>query len=364
MSLVDVKVTKKGGEDDVEEIGGKTVEIYEITAQFSQELASRQLADEVKQTVEYIVKYIGAVEVKLVDITYRKDYKWYPAHDNIPLASQLIVYRDRKYSNGKVFTDEFSNNLMGVTKYVCADLPSPWGGDSWIDREVTLSNGDKVFYHKNHLTYNDYERVITCKTGVRDTSTFLLRLDLDDYPFGIAGEKLEKYRNLNDAKNFTPENPVQGWYQKTIDRRQVSRFSPTNALNFLREHYVEILYHDRFFYIKDAYDERMIDFLAEQMTYEFNLQKESTKTPEGYPALVIKHDLKAKYLGKEFYVAVIDTIYEMPELQASRMHRESERYTNHMPLPTTPQYVKKATEWTEGTFMPKEMIKRSTKRTR
>lgn len=35
----------------------------------------------------------------------------------------------------------------------------------------------------------------------------------------------------------------------------------------------------------------------------------------GYPARVVKHECKAKYLGKDFYWAVIDTIYQTTPLR-------------------------------------------------
>ena len=115
LNLTSVRAEKKGGAEDVEEIGGKTVEVYEITAKFSQDITTQQFNDKAsKQTIEYIVKYIGVVEVKIVDIKYRKDYMWHPPHDNIPLALQLLVYRDRVYSNGVTFTDEYRSDLMNV----------------------------------------------------------------------------------------------------------------------------------------------------------------------------------------------------------------------------------------------------------
>ena len=155
MNLVSVKAVKKGGAEDVEEVDGKTVGVYEITAKFSQDLMTQQQNEEAKQTVEYIVKYIGVIEVKLVDIKYRKDYVWHQPHDNIPLALQLIVYRDRVYSNGVTFTDEYRSNLMAVDWSVFAASRAQDGGGK-IDEEIILPNGEKVFYHKLSINNTDY----------------------------------------------------------------------------------------------------------------------------------------------------------------------------------------------------------------
>ena len=100
------------------------------------------------------MKYIGVVEVKLVDIKYRKDYMWHPPHDNIPLALQLIVYRDRVCSNGVTFTDEYRSNLMNVPWYVSPDKFNLGSGTK--DEELILPNGEKVFYHKLYRNTTDY----------------------------------------------------------------------------------------------------------------------------------------------------------------------------------------------------------------
>ena len=33
---------------------------------------------------------------------------------------------------------------------------------------------------------------------------------------------------------------------------------------------------------------------------------------DGTPAKVFTHDLKAKYLDRDFYVAIVDTVYQLP----------------------------------------------------
>lgn len=86
--------------------------------------------------------------------------------------------------------------------------------------------------------------------------------------------------------------------------------------NTLRRYNISVDYRDRFRYIKDNIDERLIDFPEYRMTHNFSFTETRTTTPEGYPARVAKHECKAKYLGKDFYWAVIDTIYQTTPLKS------------------------------------------------
>lgn len=83
------------------ETPGKIATAYEVTARFSQDIASVDAPEETAQTVEYIVKYIGAVEATLVDVAYRKDFVWedFNGPFGIEPCTRYILYRDRKYSN-------------------------------------------------------------------------------------------------------------------------------------------------------------------------------------------------------------------------------------------------------------------------
>ncbi len=313
MNLVSVKAVKKGGAEDVEEVDGKTVGVYEITAKFSQDLMTQKQNEKAKQTVEYIVKYIGVVEVKLVDIKYRKDYVWHQPHDNIPLALQLIVYRDRVYSNGVTFTDEYQSSLMGVSWMLAPSTNAP--DESFlIDQEVTLNNGETVFYHKSSKNYNDYGGVVTCKTRVSDIFAFTPQVLTDRYDYGHAGENLDKYYCFDKGWYFAPSAPKQGWYSKGLARDNLVEMQREGEIDFLRRYEIIVRFPDRFCYIKDNIDERMIDFFDKEMTFDYNYQEKQATTPEGYPARVITRSCKSEFFDKEFNFAVIDTIYQTTPL--------------------------------------------------
>lgn len=315
LNLVSVSAVKKGKAEDVEEIGDKTAAIYEITAKFSQDLISRQANKESKQTLKYIVKYIGAVEITLAKIEYRKGYQWYPAHDNIYMTSQLIVYRDRTYSNGVTFTDVYRSFLMMVDWVISASLPPPYSNTPHGDKEGELLTGQKIFWHERNRCYVDTGGVSIARTRVPDIETYKAKLTRDEYTLGLWGE-YEKYTSLDDQGEwkYDPENPKRGWYFKTIERFRVITME-VEPLGYLREYLLGIDFRDRFLYIKDNIDERLIDFSEYKPTYDFNYTEERTTTSEGYPARVAKHECKAKYLGKDFYWAVIDTIYQTTPLK-------------------------------------------------
>ena len=301
---------KKGVYEDAEEVGDKTAMIYEITAKFSQEVSSKFLPNEVRQTLEYVVKYIGAVEITLKDVKYRRDYKWYPAHDNLQMAAQLIIYRDRTYSNGVTFTDTYQSSLMAVDWMIIGDVPAPHS--ILVDCEGTLDNGDKILWHRDNTCYVDTGGVSTYRTRVPDIEVYKAQFHGDDWPMGIPGE----YANYNGSSGkYDPANPQEGWYFKEIERRQTIDMCPLNAGGHLRRYTLSISFRDRFRYISDNIDKKLVDFPEYRMTYKFDFNEERTTTPEGYPARVVKHECKAKYLGKDFYWAVIDTIYQTTPLR-------------------------------------------------
>jgi len=68
------------------------------------------------------------------------------------------------------------------------------------------------------------------------------------------------------------------------------------ALNFI----------DYFLYL----DGQIIDFPEYRMTYDCNISVEDINF-DGAPAKVFTNEIKAKYLGKDFYAATVDTVYQI-----------------------------------------------------
>lgn len=114
LKLVDVNVEELPDAS----IPDKMARIYEITVKFSQEVVSVNAPEEIRQPIEYIVKYIGVMEVYPVDVTYRKDYVWEEAHDNLPACNRYILYSDVTCSDGSTATFKFIGGLSA----------NEWGG--------------------------------------------------------------------------------------------------------------------------------------------------------------------------------------------------------------------------------------------
>ena len=315
VKLVDVSVTELPDE----EIPNGWMKLYEVTARFSQELSSADAPEPTQQTLEYVVKYIGAVEITLVDISYRKDYVWEEAHDNIEPCTRYILYRDRKYSNGETLTDTFISGLCGVEWYLFA---YKIGGEDYrvgSTFEHWCDDGEKVFlaftvdYHNRcHREIGYYGVKDIYKTGAEDISLITTKLYRDDMPEGKPGEHRADYWLMGTNEHYNPENPTPGWYFHGLSR--IVSYYPLYPDSYcgswpIRKYSSMLCFYDRFLYI----DGQIFDFHEFAPTYEYDFHEESSTTQEGYPARVFNYNSKLKYCGREYNVTLIDTIYQRPQ---------------------------------------------------
>ena len=109
---------------------------------------------------------------------------------------------------------------------------------------------------------------------------------------------------------FDSENLQDEWYFRDIGRGQLIflRYMEGKEADWevFRQYNLNIRFYDRFRYL----DGQIIDFLDYKMTYDFDFREEDITMPNGAPAKVFTHEIKAKYLGRDFYVAEIDTVYQ------------------------------------------------------
>ena len=54
-----------------------------------------------------MVKYVIVEDIRLAQVKYRKDWQWIERTDSTAMAFYPLVYRDRIYTNGEIFTDTF-----------------------------------------------------------------------------------------------------------------------------------------------------------------------------------------------------------------------------------------------------------------
>ena len=291
--------TRADGSSDISSMQG-SVAFYEVTARFRQSLKGVNTPNEVAETVEYIVKYIAAVEAKLISTTYEKDYEWLEPWCDLPWRYNYIVRRVRTYSTGEKETDEFR-------------VPTGLGVSM---NEMMNQRGDKEFYLEDiHFVYHDthyderndvFRWVATTKTGVPDISllSWEVAIDKDEW----NSRNFSNYRMEHSDETFNPTNPVENWYGDGIirDRRiHILYNAPGYVDEWVRSEGSEICFCDDFLYL----DGQIIDFSEYRMTYNFNVRVDNASF-NGSPAKVFTHECNAKYLGKDFYAATVDTVYQ------------------------------------------------------
>lgn len=233
---------------------------YDVKAKFEVELKGINVSDELANTLEFEVSYVGGVInateiVELVDIKYRKNQVFYEGHDNLLPRSQCEVYRDRYYSDGHVETDEFYG--------------APW---FWVEPSTTLSSGNNdVVGHKDTIVtyfpgftvsyesfnrysmeidnYYVYQRGATCIPSFENVELVLLFEDKE-----VPDKYDETYGAEFKDYTYNPDAPVEGWYVKKIVKGCVKllKYVKDGDSTYFREYFLSIGYYDRFLCVDDT----------------------------------------------------------------------------------------------------------------
>ena len=135
----------------------------------------------------------------------------------------------------------------------------------------------------------------------RDENRWTDRGDLSNYTSPI-------YKYQDKPLQYNPQNPIEGWYSEKIQYYRCVDLL-YNQRPFVRSYDIYIGFYDSILYL----DNQLFDFSDYRMTYDFDFREQSTALPDGTPAKVFTHECKAKYLGKDFYVATVDTVYQIKE---------------------------------------------------
>ena len=286
-------------------IPGKNAKVYEVTVVLKQKVTGVHTPKEVNETVEYIVKYIGAVELKLLEVKYRKAYEWYEPHYNLHLRNQYILYKDSIFSDGSTKTVE--TFTMPYAKwggvFAASRVPDAYDKDTLFHRY----DGNDFFFHAETKKLD--ERYLTpfiiyVKTGVPDLSKLSITEPTDRCYYGEAGENPENYRHEVYDTAYNPENPQNGWYVKPVSR---SRYINLNYEGeYIRKYEIMPTWYDHFCY----QDGQKFDFLEFAETVNWNFKREPTTMPDGSPAIVFTLECKMNWCGKDFYWATVDSVYQ------------------------------------------------------
>ena len=310
-----------------ESVPGKQAKVYAVEVRLSQELKSVNDAKESTESIEYVVKFIGAIDVKLVKVVYRKDWEWVDSHDNMMLAYYPMVYRDRIYSTRETFTDTFRDLGHLAGEYI----PFSIGGEpiqevsdgvlvrtSWPDDyrdsiliacySASVPNLDKVFDVFEYEGIGADAEYITPPPGTWDeyeTGKRYTDLDISLDGVEVVGA---------DSISAKPS----GWYFYRPDYAYVSFVCIYGDEFRLLQGEMHISFYDQFLVI----DGRLINFLEFRGPMHFNYRKEYITMPNGAPGFVYTTEFRRKFLEKNFYFCRIDSIYQQnatPAQGAARM---------------------------------------------
>ena len=296
-------------------IPGKATKVYEVEIRLSQVLKSVDALESKSETIEYVVKCIGAIEVKLVKVVYRKDWEWRDSHDNMLLAYYPMVYRDRIYSTGETFTDTFRDYGHLASSYMAFSIggePVQTVSDGTLIRTMwpddyrdsihirsfsaSVPNLSKVFdvFEAEGITpehsYN------TPPPGAWEE--YILDKDYEGQDISLEGVEVI-------GANSTSAKPS-GWYAYCPDHDYCSFVCIYGDEFRLLQGEMHILFDDQFLII----DGQMITFLEYRGPMQFSYHKDYITMPNGAPGFVYTTEFRQKFLEKNFYISRVDSIYQ------------------------------------------------------
>ena len=291
-------------------LSNESDKVYEVTVRFRQRLIGINTPENISQAIEYIVKYVAVFENKLISTTYEKDYKWYEAHDNLPPTTYYVLRRIRTYASGEQIVDTFTNPIgWSVESGMAMSLTNR--KDFEVYSEYQYNDSIRFVYHAGvYDRPNNYYATIFHKTGVSNLNHVGWEKGEDYDDWGIWN--VSDYSYIGNASlQYNPSSPVEGWYILGITRKRSIILTYGFPEPFTRavSYQLWIGFYDRFLYL----DGQLFDFSEYRMTYDFDFREESTTLSDGTPAKVFTHDLKAKYLERDFYIAIVDTVYQLPK---------------------------------------------------
>lgn len=296
----------------------------EVTVRLRQDIKLMNLAEPRTETMEYIVRYLAVKEEpKLVKVTYRKDWEWIEAHDNLPLASYAMVYRDRTYSDGKTYTDTFRDYGRS-----CHWIPGILHSQK-DTVEVTWDGGKVIYYPYKGITSDSYTKILAESIAVPDLEHVRDFGPVEDgwtsgasVPGNWEAYKQDiLYTNLDlDLTGVTvdgqgvPSELESGWYAitATYSHHIVSYgYDPGFYVPGLRvdDPFVGGTIRDRFLII----DGMMFTFNEFIEPFEFNDKVEDFPGDANRgPGKIYTTEVRSRIMGKDFYAASIITFFTFP----------------------------------------------------
>ena len=310
-------------------IDGTDAKVYEVTARLRQALVGVNTEQPVSEAVEYIVKYVAVQKIKLVKVTYKRDWEWVEPHDNMPLLYFAKVHRTRHYSNGESFTDTFMDYGHQVrTSYVI------------VDGQPDKSRDGEIYFYpgkKETVMENDSVRIYKRTSSIIAPPDAPLFLDVDNSYEDWFGEgkigDWELYETIGysyDEQNLTLDDDViiEGdigvpipeqlknrrscWYftfftylHSRIACLYLQQEGKPTYIGWASQTEVRDCRYDQYLLL----DGRMITFTDKDIRPDPEFDYKIETTPEGWQ---ITHEMRLQYMGRNFYVKLLETILLNP----------------------------------------------------
>lgn len=283
---------------------GKT-QLYKATATYTQTAVPVNLEDGKELEFTYAVSYLGELSVKLLDIEYDQQVIWEDAHDNIYTNSQIVVTRRAKYSDGTVEETKFYSTKNFV-QYVVSGDKQDYSGEI-----------EYTYYGVGETIPVD-KFVSRFATGVPDLEHFLYENDggddlyseLKNYkgPVGV----LTEYKHQDTGELYDESVQTEGLYGKQFGYGSIvySTYAGEET-HYIRNYLIDLIYKDRFFCI----DGKL--FTVDPLEHTHRWSVETIETPNRGTCRLHKLEADVTWLGRDFYYAVVDTVYVKQPAAAS-----------------------------------------------
>lgn len=284
---------------------------YDVKAKFEVELKGVNVSDELANTLEFEVNYVGGVinateVVELVNITYRKNQVFYEGHDNLLPRSQCEVYRDRHYSDGHVETDEFYGAPWMWLTYLmgCTVNDEVSAKDTVLvfstDFSVTYGGFREIFDRKYFHCELHYSMQVPDMQHIVEIDNILRDDQISEYDESYGAE-LKSYC-------YNSSNPIEGWYVKKYSKgsKKMLKYVRNADSILFRQYQRSVSYYDRFLCIDDTiigFEEYRPNIFWIEKFEDF--EGDETKGP----GKIFKWELQGEYLNQKVHGLLTDTIY-------------------------------------------------------
>lgn len=287
---------------------------YEVRVPIKLETVYVGTADENVQTTEIVASYIGAIvtwkeEPELVKVEYRTGYVWEEAHDNLPLLYYAKVYRDRYYSNGEVFTDEFVDNGHPADVKVCVDTqlddyPKTYPSEGTAIYEIDDGLTDYIVYTAGEVFENDSIRIIHCSATISGNPSEIQTKIIDGDRNNTPGEwnsylvsklydtSLNIDSDIPSQDSYPTSTRETGWYFQNLTYDNILSIILPSDIREIFISYVDVNQYDQYLVI----DGKRIEFTQYYPERENKFSKENI--PDG---LRFTHECIVKFMGRNFY---------------------------------------------------------------